>query len=80
MRDGFHPQAPGGQVKLRGDGSAVLDYPLTDFVMDGARRALLAMAEIQFAAGAREVLPVHETGPAVRVVGAGARSASPHCR
>ena len=30
------------------------------FVMDGARRALLAMAEIQFAAGAREVLPVHE--------------------
>jgi choline dehydrogenase-like flavoprotein len=28
--------------------------------MDGARRALLAMAEIQFAAGAREVLPVHE--------------------
>ena len=28
--------------------------------MDGARRALLAMAELQFAAGAREVLPVHE--------------------
>jgi hypothetical protein len=60
MRDGFHPQAPGGQVKLRGDGSAVLDYPLTTFVMDGARRAMLAMAEIQFAAGAKQVLPVHE--------------------
>lgn len=60
LRDGFHPQAPGGQVKLRSDGSAVLDYPLTDFVMEGARRALLAMAEIQFAAGAQEVLPVHE--------------------
>jgi choline dehydrogenase-like flavoprotein len=29
-------------------------------VMDGARRALLSMAEIQFAAGAKEVLPVHE--------------------
>jgi choline dehydrogenase-like flavoprotein len=28
--------------------------------MDGARRAMLAMAEIQFAAGARQVLPVHE--------------------
>ena len=28
--------------------------------MDGARRALLSMAEIQFAAGARDVLPVHE--------------------
>jgi choline dehydrogenase-like flavoprotein len=60
MRDGFHPDAPGGQVALRGDGSAVLDYPLTDFVMQGARRALLSMAEIQFAAGARQVLPVHE--------------------
>ncbi|MDB5872471.1 MAG: glucose-methanol-choline oxidoreductase [Ramlibacter sp.] len=60
LRDGFHPDAPGGKVKLRGDGSAVLDYPLTDFVMEGARRAMLAMAEIQFAAGARQVLPVHE--------------------
>ena len=29
-------------------------------VFEGARRALLAMAEIQFAAGARTVLPVHE--------------------
>jgi choline dehydrogenase-like flavoprotein len=28
--------------------------------MEGARRAFLAMAEIQFAAGARQVLPVHE--------------------
>lgn len=60
LRDGFHPQSPGGAVKLRADGSAALDYPLTDFVMDGARRALLSMMEIQFAAGAQQVLPVHE--------------------
>jgi choline dehydrogenase-like flavoprotein len=60
LRDGFHPQAPGGEVTLRSDGSPSLNYPLTDFVMDGARRAMLAMAEIQFAAGARRVLPVHE--------------------
>ena len=60
LRDGFHEQSPGGRVQLRGDGSPVLDYPLTPFVMEGARRALLAMAEIQFAAGARKVLPVHE--------------------
>jgi choline dehydrogenase-like flavoprotein len=60
LRDGFHEQSRGGQVKLRSDGSAVLDYPLTDYVMDGARRALLSMAEIQFAAGARQVLPLHE--------------------
>jgi choline dehydrogenase-like flavoprotein len=60
LRDGFHPQSPGGRVSLRSDGSPQLDYPLNDYVMDGARRALLSMAEIQFAAGAREVVPVHE--------------------
>ncbi len=60
LRDGFHEQSPGGSVGLRSDGSPVLDYPLTDYVMEGARRALLSMAEIQFAAGARQVTPVHE--------------------
>lgn len=60
LRDGFHERSPGGSVSLRKDGSPVLDYPLNSFVMEGARRALLSMAEIQFAAGAREVLPVHE--------------------
>ena len=60
MRDGFHEGASGGQVKLRGDNSPVLDYALTDFIMDGGRRALLSMMEIQFAAGALQVLPLHE--------------------
>jgi len=60
MRDGFHRESPGGTVGLRRDGSPVLAYPISEFVWSGARRALLAMAEIQFAAGAREVYPVHE--------------------
>ena len=60
LRDGFHEEAAGGRVTLRSDGSPTLDYALTGFIMDGARRALLSMAEIQFAAGARQVLPVHE--------------------
>ena len=60
LRDGFAPASAGGQVSLRPDGSPSLAYPLNDFVMDGARRALLSMAEIQFAGGAKEVLPVHE--------------------
>ena len=60
LRDGFHPDAAGGRVHLRDDSTPVLDYPLTDPVLDGARRALLAMAEIQFAAGAIGVQPVHE--------------------
>jgi choline dehydrogenase-like flavoprotein len=60
LRDGFHAQSTGGQVKLRSDSTAVLDYPITPFVMDGARRSLLSMAEIQFAAGAKHVNPAHE--------------------
>jgi choline dehydrogenase-like flavoprotein len=63
LRDGFHEQSQGGRVGLRGDGSPLLDYPLTDFVMEGARRALLSMAELQFAAGARQVVVGHETAP-----------------
>jgi choline dehydrogenase-like flavoprotein len=62
MRDGFHAQSVGGSVELHSDGQPVLDYALTDFVMDGARRAQLAMAEIQFAAGAKTVYPAHEMG------------------
>jgi choline dehydrogenase-like flavoprotein len=60
LRDGFHEQSAGGTVELRDDGSPVLDYPITDFVWDGVRRALLTMADIQFAAGAKTVYPVHE--------------------
>jgi choline dehydrogenase-like flavoprotein len=66
LRDGFHQDAPGGSVRLRGDGSPELDYPLTDTLWDGARRALLTMAEIQFAAGAASVQPAHEMAPRYR--------------
>ena len=61
LRDGFHAESAGGRVRLRSDGTPELDYPLTPFVMDGARRALLSMAEMQFAAGAQYVVPVHES-------------------
>jgi choline dehydrogenase-like flavoprotein len=64
LRDGFHADAPGGSVALSADGAPVLDYPIGEFIWDGARRALLTMAEIQFAAGARSVTPVHEAAPA----------------
>jgi choline dehydrogenase-like flavoprotein len=60
LRDGFHADSRGGTVGLGPDGMPVLDYPLTPVVWDGVRRALLAMAEIQFAAGAKTVYPVHE--------------------
>ncbi len=64
LRDGFHADSAGGTVSLRDDATPVLDYPLTPYVWDGVRRALRAMAEIQFAAGARMVVPVHGGGDA----------------
>ena len=63
LRDGFHPQSTGGRVHLRDDGTPVLDYPLTPYLFDGMRRAFLAMAEIQFAAGAQRLSPGHGYAP-----------------
>ena len=66
LRDGFHPQSGGGKVLLRADGSPVLDYPISEYVWEGMRRAFLSMAEIQFAAGAKIVMPMHEEGKPLR--------------
>lgn len=63
LRDGFHPDSQGGQVRLRSDGSPELDYPLNDVLWDGVRRSWLTMAELQFAAGARQVQVIHEQAP-----------------
>jgi len=59
LRDGFHPDSPGGTIGLRDDGSPYLDYPVTDYLWDGLRRAFHTMAEIQFAAGAKRVRLMH---------------------
>ncbi len=66
IRDGFCDASPGGEVRLRDDGSAVLDYPVTEFVWDGVRASYLAMAECQFAAGAEAVLPACSDAPVYR--------------
>lgn len=59
MRDGFFPDDPGGTVQLRKNGDPVLDYPLRQRLFTTAQHALEKMAEIQFAAGAQEVVPLH---------------------
>ena len=69
LRDGFHPESPGGIVRLSNDGTPVLDYPLNDYLWSGVRRAMAAMARIQFAAGARSVAPVHGDGRAFTSAG-----------
>lgn len=55
LRDGFHNESIGGQVLVNSQASAVLDYPISEFLWDGARRAHLSLAEIYFAAGCRGV-------------------------
>jgi choline dehydrogenase-like flavoprotein len=64
LRDGFHEESPGGIVRLADDGTPLLDYPLRDYLWNGVRRAFASMADLQFAAGAREVMPVHARGTA----------------
>jgi len=59
VRDGFHEDSPGGTVSLRDDGSPMLDYPVSDYLWKGLRRAFYTMAEIQFAAGADKVRLIH---------------------
>lgn len=59
LRDGFHPESEGGTVELADDGAPVLDYPLSDYLLEGARRSHLSMVEMHFAAGARRARAVH---------------------
>jgi choline dehydrogenase-like flavoprotein len=60
LRDGFHGESRGGRVTLAADGTPVLEYSMSDYLWQGVRRAYLAMAEIQLAAGAQSVMPAHE--------------------
>ncbi|WP_268798479.1 GMC family oxidoreductase [Pseudomonas huanghezhanensis] len=59
LRDGFHPESVGGSVQLRNDRTPVLDYEVSSYAWDGIHRAFHSMAEIQFAGGAKRVMPVH---------------------
>ena len=70
LRDGFHAESVGGRVRLARDGTPLLDYPLTPYVFEGVRRAFAVMAEIQFAAGATAVMPVHAEGDGYASIGA----------
>ena len=58
-RDGFHEESRGGTVRLKGDGTPLLDYPLNGYIMEGLRKAYKDMIEVQFAAGVKEAMPMH---------------------
>ena len=70
LRDGFHEDSPGGSVELGAGGAPVLDYPMNDYFFDGAKQAYLGMMELQLAAGAQRVRPVHNDGRWVSSPGA----------
>jgi choline dehydrogenase-like flavoprotein len=57
--DGHHEDA-GGSVAVDGDGRVKLRYALAPALRDAARDALANMARLQLAAGAREVMTLHD--------------------
>ena len=63
LRDGFHEDSPGGSIELRDDGTPTVNYPITPYLMDGAKRAYLTAAEIMFAAGAQGIHVGHFDSP-----------------
>lgn len=62
LRDGFHQESSGGSVEIGAGGTPVLDYPLNDYFFGGAKEAYKRMMELQLAAGAKKVRPVHNEG------------------
>ena len=67
-------------MRLGDDGNPMLDYDLSDYVWEGARRAYLSMAELQFAAGAKQVRAAHLDSTLLRELERSQRRASPSCR
>jgi len=59
LRDGFHEQSQGGEVRLDDNLYPVLDYPITDLLWNGFKKSYQVMMEVQFAAGAKKVIPMH---------------------
>lgn len=66
VADGFHDQAPGGTVTLRGDGRPKVDYPVSEGLADAFRAAHIAMARIHLAAGAEMAATLHPVPIEVR--------------
>lgn len=62
FRDGFSEQSPGGQVRVDDQGFAILDYDISDYLWSGFKHSYHRMAELQFAAGAKRIMPSHLDG------------------
>jgi choline dehydrogenase-like flavoprotein len=58
--DGHHDDA-GGTVSVDGEGRAKLRYPISSALREAGVHALQSMARLQLAAGAREVVTLHDS-------------------
>ncbi len=63
--DGHHDDV-GGTVTTDGGGRIKLHYPLSEALVEAARDALTSMARLQLAAGAREVMTLHDPPLVIR--------------
>lgn len=61
-RDGFNEHEKCGTVEVSGDTGVALDYPIDDYLTNSLLQAMLEVIEIQFAAGAEFVVPMHIEG------------------
>ncbi len=66
LRDGFHEQSTGGEVKLDNNLYPVLDYPISQYLWDGIKKSYAVMMEVQFATGAQQVIPLHQDAQLVK--------------
>ncbi|HVU50056.1 MAG TPA: GMC family oxidoreductase [Polyangia bacterium] len=63
--DGHHDD-PGGSVSVDGDGRVKVRYPISGPLREAARHALANMARLLLAAGAREVVTLHDPPLSIR--------------
>jgi choline dehydrogenase-like flavoprotein len=58
--DGFHDDVPGGRIRIDSDGCPIVDYVIAPRVWRAFRDAQKNLARIDFAAGAKAVMTVHD--------------------
>jgi choline dehydrogenase-like flavoprotein len=64
--DGFHPDEPGGQVKVRKSGAPLLDYRIPERIFAAMRESSKVLARIQLASGAKYTQTSHDPPPTIR--------------
>jgi choline dehydrogenase-like flavoprotein len=64
--DGFHPDEPGGRVKVRASGAPILDYRIPKRIFTAMRESFKTLARVQLASGATETRTSHDPNFSIR--------------